>query len=116
MAIEKIKEQENALELADQVDIYVDKLTNVIDISRNMLGFLIVVPEDPENEHLSLYNGFLKILLNLKRSEFPVVLSYIRLYTEMLKYLACQLQDKLPYHIKGVRSNDELYRTKEFKI
>jgi len=71
------------------MDIYVEKVTHVLDLSRNMLGFFIVVPEDPENEYLSLYNGFLRILLDLKSNEYPVVLSYIKLFTEMLKYLAC---------------------------
>ena len=69
--------------------MYVDKVVNVIDLSRNMLGFLIIVPEDPENEHLHLYKKFLKILLNLKRNEPIILKAYIRLFTEMLKYLAC---------------------------
>lgn len=33
----------------------------------------------------------------------------------MLKYLSCQFQDKLPYHIQGVNSNDTLYKDDGFK-
>ena len=54
-----------------------------------MLGFLIVVPEDPDNDHLHLYTTFAEIIQKLKRDEQPVLLAYIRLYSEMLKYLAC---------------------------
>ena len=43
------------------------------------------------------------------------MVKFLRVYIEMFKYLACQAQDKLPYHIKGVKSNDELYRSKSFK-
>lgn len=87
--VEKIKDDENQMEIDNKVGVYNKRLLKVLDICRNMLGFLIVVPEDPDNDHLHLYTTFAEIIQKLKRDEQPVLLAYIRLYSEMLKYLAC---------------------------
>ena len=31
-------------------------------------------------------------------------------------YLACQAQEKLPFHLEGVTSNDALFKSVDFKI
>ena len=34
---------------------------------------------------------------------------------DLIKYLCIQMQEKLPFHIAGVRSNDELFAEPEYK-
>ncbi len=36
-------------------------------------------------------------------------------YTNCIKYLSCQAQEKLPFHVDGVTSNDGLFKSQEFK-
>ena len=47
LSISKIKELENGYVQSSTVLEYLTRVSNVLDIIRNMLGFLLVLPEDP---------------------------------------------------------------------
>jgi len=37
-------------------------------------------------------------------------------YTQCVVYLSCQAQEKLPFHIEGVISNDGLFKSADFRV
>ncbi len=37
------------------------------------------------------------------------------MYTDFIGYLSAQLQERLPLHVEGVISNDELFKVSDFK-
>lgn len=76
-----------------------------------MINFLIVTPDDPEGDYLFLFNGMVNAFEQIKSKEETKIL----IYSDFIVYLSCQVQDRLPIHIEGVVSNDELFRMKEFR-
>lgn len=76
---------------------------------------MIVIPDDPEKEHLFLFNGLYQAFEVSKwRSGFEHVLRFL-FYLNCIKYLSCQAQEKLPLHVEGVTSNDGLFKEVEFR-
>jgi hypothetical protein len=72
---------------------------------------MVIMPDNPESSYLQLYQSLLKAT-----SVFPFAIQeQISLKFELLKYLAIQLQEQLPYHIEGVQSNDHLFKENAFK-
>ncbi|EGR27329.1 hypothetical protein IMG5_197970 [Ichthyophthirius multifiliis] len=94
-----------------QQTISEDLLKNFLS---NMVSFLIVLPENPENDMLYIFQGFLNILNLYKWQGFCPEYYQLCLIQDFLIYLCVQMQQNLPYHIDGVRSNDKLFNNKEF--
>ena len=81
-----------------------------------MISFLIVLPENPENDPLHIFNGLYTALFEyLKWDAKSGIYAKMNLLCDCFTYLAVQLQEKIPYHVENVRSNDVLYREPEFK-
>ena len=57
MTIEEIKADEEKYTQENNLIEYHERLNKVLDLIINMLGFLLVLPEDPRNDPLHLYNG-----------------------------------------------------------
>lgn len=84
-------------------------------ILQQIVGFLFVMPDDPENEFLFLFNGLMNAFEMIKFAEKTAPAYKLRFYSDCLAYLNAQVQERLPFHIEGVDSNDFLFKTKEFR-
>jgi hypothetical protein len=73
-----------------------------------MLGFLVIVPSNPETAYFQIVEGILNLL---KNHEWGAQNHYLkaRIIVSIIGYLAAQLQDTLPYHIPNVDSNDRIF-------
>lgn len=60
---------------------------------------MIVIPDDPEKEYLFLFNGLYQAFEGAKwKTGYENILKMI-FYTNCIRYLSCQAQEKLPFHI-----------------
>ena len=60
---------------------------------------MIVIPDDPEKDFLFLFNGLFQAFEVSKfKSSFESMLRF-QFYTNCIRYLSCQAQEKLPLHI-----------------
>ena len=85
------------------------------DILLNMLGFLVIVPSNPETSFFQLVEGIMSLM---KNHEWGMANSLLRakIFVAIVNYLATQLQDTLPYTIANVDSNDRIFiGNEEFK-
>ncbi|KAH3742772.1 hypothetical protein Pelo_15833 [Pelomyxa schiedti] len=74
----------------------------------NLSGLLVVAPGHPDSGSFYLIQGLMKLF-----SEYPWLpwsTAKINVYGSLLKVLFALHQDKLPYHIEKVDSNDTLYK------
>ena len=86
------------------------KESNFIEnFSKSLLGFLIVVPSNPDDP-FQLIRAFINIFNDetLKKTSLVLKLK-LSIYISLVKFLYAQLQNKLPYHIFNVESNDEIF-------
>ncbi|CAF0759446.1 unnamed protein product [Adineta ricciae] len=78
----------------------------------NIMGTLVVVPDNPDGGVLYLANGLSNVISQMKcfdeASETRALL-----LMNMLCFLTTQVQSTLPYHIPKVESNDTLYGNDE---
>jgi len=81
----------------------------IINYSKSFLGFLIMVPSNPNNPFL-LINGFIN-LFKLETLPKTILVSRVKLsiLLSMAKFVTTQLQTRLPYHVFNVDSNDEIF-------
>lgn len=87
----------------------------IYQIFYRLVCFLIVMPDDPENEYLFLFNGLFQSFLKAKfRTNFENILRF-EFYTKCIVYLSCQAQERLPFHLEGVMSNDALFKSIDFR-
>jgi len=49
------------------MEFFYKKILVLFDIIKNMLGFLLILPEDPKNNYLHLYSGLSNVLSALPR-------------------------------------------------
>jgi hypothetical protein len=85
------------------------------EIFSRIVGYMIVIPDDPEKEYLFLFNGLYQAFeLSKWKTNYEYVLKFM-FYTNCIMYLSCQAQEKLPFHVDGVTSNDGLFKSQEFK-
>lgn len=83
---------------------------------KNLISFLIILPENPENDSLHVFNGLYAAVINyIKWTESKGIYYKTRLLLDFFTYLCVQMQEKLPYHVENVKSNDSLYPEPEFK-
>ena len=81
-----------------------------------LLSFLIVLPENPESDYLHIFNGLYAALFNFfKWHPSTGIYAKTRILSDCFTYICVQMQEKLPYHVENVRSNDSLYTEPEFK-
>ena len=81
-----------------------------------LISFLIVLPENPENDYLHMFDGlYTGISKHFKWSKRRGLFIRTRILCDCLAYLCVQLQEKLPYHIENIKSNDSLYTEEEYK-
>jgi hypothetical protein len=81
----------------------------VINFSKSFLGFLIMVPSNPDDP-FQLIRGFMNTL-NLETIPKSLLVSRVKLsiLLSMTKFVTTQLQNRLPYHVFNVDSNDEIF-------
>jgi len=83
---------------------------------KNLISFLIVLPENPENDYLHIFNGlYAGLTSHVKWSKRRGLFIRTRILCDCFVYLCVQLQDKLPYHIENIKSNDSLYTEEDYK-
>jgi uncharacterized spore protein YtfJ len=73
----------------------------------NIIGFLIVMPSNPDNHFETTY-----AIMNLMEKKVwnkKSVLNRVKVYVALFSYLSTQAQDKLPYNINRVDSNDTIF-------
>ncbi|KRX02875.1 hypothetical protein PPERSA_04078 [Pseudocohnilembus persalinus] len=85
-------------------------------LMKNMVGLMIILPDDPEMDYLHFFQGFYKLYQVFKWSKKNGNNFKLKLLNDFVKYLCIQIQDKLPYHVEGVISNDQLFAEPEFKL
>ena len=73
----------------------------------NILGFLIVVPSNPDNFFENIFA--IMSLMEKKTWNKKSVLNRVKIYIAIFNYLCTQAQDKLPYNINRVDSNDTIF-------
>jgi hypothetical protein len=73
----------------------------------NILGFLVVVPSSPDNFFENVFA--IMSLMEKKTWNKKSVLNRIKIYIAIFNYLCTQAQDKLPYNINRVDSNDTIF-------
>jgi hypothetical protein len=79
------------------------------NFSKSLLGFLIVVPSNPDDP-FQLIRAFINIFNDETLQKTTLVLKLkLSIYVSLVKFLYAQLQNKLPYHIFNVESNDEIF-------
>ncbi len=80
-----------------------------------MLGFLVIVPSNPETSFFQLVEGVMNLLKNHEWGTANNLLK-AKVFVAILNYLGTQMQDTLPYHIVNVDSNDRIFiGNEEFK-
>ena len=81
----------------------------VINFSKSFLGFLIMVPSNPDDP-FQLIRGFMN-LFTLPSLPKNLLVSKVKLsiFLSMAKFVTTQLQTRLPYHVFNVDSNDEIF-------
>lgn len=80
------------------------------NIFHRIISFMIVMPDDPESDYLFLFNGLYQAF---SISKFKSNLEHIlrlQFYTNCAVYISSQAQERLPFHIEGVTSNDGLFK------
>jgi len=79
----------------------------MVEFCKNLLSTLLVVPGHPEHGPFYIVQGLLNAL---PRYEWPVAASaQTAVYVNMLRLLCAYSQDKFPYNVPSVESNDTLY-------
>ena len=81
----------------------------IINFSKSFLGFLIMVPSNPDDP-FQLIRGFSNLFTELTLPKTNL-LSRVKLsiFLSMAKFVTTQLQNRLPYHVFNVDSNDEIF-------
>ena len=72
------------------------------------MGFLVLVPSNPEISYFQLAEGALNIMKNHNEwANYPVAKT--KVFAALVCYLSTQVQDSFPCHIAGVESNDTIF-------
>lgn len=74
------------------------------------------MPDDPETDYLFLFNGLFQAFSVAKLKTNLEHIIKFQFYTQCAVYISCQAQEKLPFHIEGVISNDGLFKSTDFRI
>lgn len=89
---------------------YKEGLAKMGEVLQSILGFMVVVPSNPENSYFQIVEGILNFL---KKDEWGTgEQSYtiqLKVLESCVRYLASQQQDTLPYRLPNVESNDQIF-------
>lgn len=86
-----------------------EKIREFVNFIATLLSFMVVVPGNPESP-FQIVQGLLNLFQNPELdNNLNNYISKLMCYFEVLKYITTQLQIKLPYHVKNVDSNDEIF-------
>lgn len=89
---------------------YADGLQKMGEVLQSLLGFLVVVPSNPENSYFQIVEGILNFLKKEEWGTSPLTYTiHVKVLDSCVRYLASQLQDTLPYRIPNVESNDQIF-------
>ncbi|MCQ2816762.1 MAG: hypothetical protein MJ252_05795 [archaeon] len=94
-----------------EVTEFFDKLEAdfIVNFAKSFLGFLILVPSNPDDPFQLIY-AFHNIFSDKDLYKTNLLIkTKLNIYTSLIKFLTTQLQNKLPYHIYNVDSNDEIF-------
>lgn len=86
----------------------IGELQKTADVLLAFLGFLVIVPSDPERDFFQLANGIIN-LLQKDWSHDQTRMLKVKIYAALVSYLSSQTQQKLPYSIAFVNSNDAVF-------
>ena len=73
------------------------------------LGFMVMVPSNPDDDFFQVPEGFIQLIKMHNWAADEHCLLQIRIYEGVIKFLASQVQDKLPYSITYVNGNDSIF-------
>ena len=73
------------------------------------LGFMVIVPCNPEDQFFQIAEGIIQLIKLHDWSADEHRLFRCRIYAGIVRYLASQLQEKLPYGVPYVNSNDTIF-------
>ena len=65
----------------------------------NALGFMVMVPENPDSDFFQVAEGFIQLIKMKNWAADEHMMLQVRIYEGVVKYLASQTQVKLPYSI-----------------
>ena len=86
----------------------IGELQKTADVLLTFLGFLVIVPSDPERDFFQLANGVIN-LLQKDWSHDQTHMLKVKIYAALVSYLSSQTQQKLPYSVAYVNSNDAVF-------
>lgn len=75
---------------------------------------MLVFPDNPEKGSQEILLGLKCTVLELQLGSHSPLIKTV-LLGEMVKYLAIQSQDALPFHLSTLQSNDSLYSDSSYK-
>lgn len=80
------------------------------EVINRMLGFMVVVPSNPEDQYFILVDGMMSLMQgdNEWTSDMGSKLR-CDIYLNVVRFLASQTQERLPYRIPFVNSNDQIF-------
>ena len=81
--------------------------------SKNLIGFLVVVPGHPEHGAFYLITGLLTVV---DEYSWDSPTNKLRLLSAIIGLLAAFSQKKLPYSVDRVVSNDDLFAGEEVRF
>jgi hypothetical protein len=91
----------------EQKQVFFDKY-------KGILNFLLVLPDSPETEPLNNLRTVISSVNKMGLTGENRIFA-IDLLLSAVHHLAVQYQDQLPFRLKQVKSNDQLYRSQDFK-
>lgn len=73
------------------------------------LGFMVMVPSNPDDQFFQVPEGFIQLIKmhNWGADEHDQL--KIKIFAGIIRYLASQTQDKLPYSVPFVNGNDSIF-------
>lgn len=74
-----------------------------------MIAFFIVFPDDPSSGYMTLFQGFMAALEQMKWNQKNGGIYRCYIFVNCIQYLCSSVQENLPYHFQEVKSNDQLF-------
>lgn len=93
-----------------------DYLEMTIQSVLSALGFMVMVPCNPDDQIFQIPEGFIQLIKLHDWSADEHHILKVKMYVGIVRYLASQIQDKLPYCVPYVNGNDSIFiGNEEFK-
>ena len=73
------------------------------------LGFMVMVPCNPDDQYFQVTEGFVQLIKMHNWAADEHNLLKVQIYAAIVKYLASQVQEKLPYSVPYVNGNDSIF-------